>query len=87
AYAKASQPPNTARAYRSDWGHYLDWCQSVELSSEPADPEVVGLYLTAMANGTIDGASLSVSTIDRRLSALSWTFRQLGQILDRKDPH
>ncbi|MBN8944815.1 MAG: hypothetical protein J0H01_35240 [Rhizobiales bacterium] len=58
----------------------------MELPSESANPEVIGLYLTAMANGSIGGVALAVSTIDRRLSALTWTFRQLKQVVDRKDP-
>ncbi|MGJ8573313.1 MAG: site-specific integrase, partial [Hoeflea sp.] len=62
-------------------------------------PHVVGLYITACATGgaigTATGAASgpvsrdkkpnSVSTIERRLSSLSWNYAQRGQPLDRKD--
>ncbi|CAG0961650.1 hypothetical protein RHIZO_00738 [Rhizobiaceae bacterium] len=55
----------------------------------PPDPQVVGLYITACASGkaTGDKRPTSVSTIERRLSSLSWNFAQRGQPLDRKDRH
>ncbi|CUW97158.1 hypothetical protein AGR1C_Lc10050 [Agrobacterium fabacearum TT111] len=52
-------------------------------------PQTVGLYITACASGAGErgmGAS-SVSTIERRLSSLSWNFSQRGLSLDRKDRH
>jgi integrase len=50
---------------------------------------VVGLYITACASGkaTGDKKPNSVSTIERRLSALTWNFAQRGQKLDRGDRH
>jgi hypothetical protein len=55
----------------------------------PPDPQVVGLYITACASGkaTGDKKPNSVSTIERRLSSLTWNFAQRGQPLDRKDRH
>ena len=55
----------------------------------PPDPQVVGLYITACASGkaTGDKKPNSVSTIERRLSSLTWNYAQRGQALDRKDRH
>lgn len=49
----------------------------------------MGLYITACASGTAErGATAnSVSTIERRLSSLSWNYAQRGVSLDRKDRH
>lgn len=51
----------------------------------PPDPQMVGLYITALASGTGAGDKKSVSTIERRLSSLTWNYAQRGQPLDRKD--
>ena len=54
---------------------------------------MIGLYLTDLAAPTNGGPSqsasrpLSVSTIDRRLSGLTWNYAQRGFSLDRKDRH
>jgi integrase len=55
----------------------------------PPDPQVVGLYITACASGNATGDKKpnSVSTIERRLSSLSWNFLQRGQPLNRRDRH
>lgn len=57
----------------------------------PPNPQVVGLYITACADGTgAAGAghkANSVATIERRLSAISWNYAQRGTPLDRKDRH
>ncbi len=52
-------------------------------------PWLVGLYITACASGkaTGDKKPNSVSTIERRLSSLTWNYAQRGQPLDRKDRH
>lgn len=88
-YAKASSSENTQRAYASDWRHFTSWCRRQGLEALPADPQVVGLYITACASGTATGDRLpsSVSTIERRLSALGWNYQQRRMVLDRKDRH
>jgi integrase len=50
-------------------------------------PQVVGLYIAACASGATAGEekSRSVSTIERRLSVLTWNYAQRGQPFDRKD--
>ena len=86
-YMRQANSALTLDAYQSDWDHYRDWCISQDLAPLPADPAVIGLYLTACitpAPGQAQG--LAVSTIERRLSGLAWHFRQHGYELDRQDP-
>ena len=88
-YIEAASSPNTRRAYDSDWKQYLSWCRRQGLDHLPPDPQVVGLYITACASGAATGTRkpAAVSSIERRLSALSWHYRQLGEKLDRGDRH
>jgi integrase len=53
----------------------------------PPSPELVGLYLADLAAPTNGSPALTVSTIDRRLSGLSWNYGQRGFSLNRKDRH
>jgi len=88
-YADAASSANTRRAYDSDWKHFCDWCHRQNLEELPPSPQTVGLYITACASGTAtaDRKPNSVSTIERRLSALSWHYAQRGAPLDREDRH
>ena len=90
-YVEAASSANTRRAYASDWKHFASWCRRQGFSLLPPDPQVVGLYITALASGSATGSASgdkkSVSTIERRLSSLTWNFAQRGQALDRKDRH
>ena len=86
-YVEAASSANTRRAYSSDWKYFTAWCRRQNLSPLPPDPEVVGLYITACASGAAERGAKpnSVSTIERRLSAISWNCTQRGMVLDRKD--
>ena len=88
-YVEAASSANTRRAYAADWKHFSSWCRRQGVEMFPPDPQVVGLYITAQASGTATGDKKpnSVSTIERRLSSLSWNYAQRGQPLDRKDRH
>lgn len=88
-YVEAASSANTRRAYSSDWKHFASWCRRQGIEMFPPDPQTVGLYITACASGkaTGDKKPNSVSTIERRLSSLTWNFAQRGQPLDRKDRH
>ncbi|RWD49364.1 MAG: site-specific integrase [Mesorhizobium sp.] len=88
-YVEAASSANTRRAYASDWKQFASWCRRQGVEMFPPDPQVVGLYITAQASGkaTVDKKPNSVSTIERRLSALTWNYAQRGQPLDRKDRH
>jgi integrase len=87
-YARAATSTNTNRAYGADWRHYTAWCRRQNLPALPPDPQVLGLYIAACASGAgYAKPKNSVSTIERRLSALMWNFAQRGQPMDRKDRH
>ena len=88
-YVEAASSANTRRAYASDWKHFASWCRRQGLATMPPSPQTIGLYITACASGTVSGDKRpnSVSTIERRLSSLSWNFSQRGLTLDRKDRH
>ncbi|GLS34908.1 integrase [Mesorhizobium tianshanense] len=88
-YVEAASSANTRRAYASDWKQFAGWCRRQGVEMFPPDPQVVGLYITACASGkaTGDKKPNSVSTIERRLSSLTWNYAQRGQPLDRKDRH
>lgn len=88
-YVEAASSANTRRAYAADWKHFASWCRRQGVEMSPPDPQVVGLYITACASGTATGDKKpnSVSTIERRLSSLTWNYAQRGQPLDRKDRH
>jgi site-specific recombinase XerD len=85
-YVEAASSANTRRAYASDWKHFASWCRRQGFSLMPPDPQTVGLYITALASGSGKDKK-TVSTIERRLSSLTWNFLQRGQPLDRKDRH
>ncbi len=88
SYVEAASSANTRKAYASDWKHFSAWCRRQNLAPLPPDPEVVGLYITACASGTAERGmkANTVSTIERRLSSLSWNYAQRGgEKLDRKD--
>ncbi|MER9848326.1 site-specific integrase [Mesorhizobium sp. M0106] len=88
-YIEAASSANTRRAYAADWSHFSSWCRRQGIEMFPPDPQVLGLYIAACASGTATGDRKpnTVSTIERRLSSLSWNFAQRGQPLDRKDRH
>ncbi|CUX66580.1 conserved hypothetical protein [Agrobacterium tumefaciens str. Kerr 14] len=88
-YVEAARSPNTRKAYAADWKHFSAWCRRSGLSPLPPDPQVIGLYITACASGNAERGKKanSVSTIERRLSSLSWNYAQRGLSLDRKDRH
>ena len=87
SYVEAASSANTRRAYAADWKHFSAWCRRQGVSPLPPQPQVVGLYITACASGTVErgGKPNSVSTIERRLSAIGWNYAQRGEALDRKD--
>ncbi|TIN73706.1 MAG: site-specific integrase [Mesorhizobium sp.] len=88
-YIEAASSANTRRAYAADWKHFCAWARRQHLDVLPPDPQVVGLYITACASGkvTSDKKPNAVSTVERRLSSLTWNYARRGQPLDRKDRH
>jgi len=88
-YVAAATSANTRKAYAADWKHFSAWCRRSNLHPLPPHPQTVGLYITACASGAAERGmkANSVSTIERRLSSLSWNFSQRGLMLDRRDRH
>lgn len=88
-YVEAASSANTRKAYASDWKHFSAWCRRSGLTPLPPHPQTVGLYIAACASGAAERGmkANSVSTIERRLSSLSWNYAQRGLTLDRKDRH
>jgi integrase len=66
--ARSSMAPATKRAYKADWVHYADWCETVGVIPIPATPTTVGAYLASLEGKT-------PSTIRRRLAALGKVHR------------
>lgn len=94
-YASQATADNTNLAYKKDWAHFTSWCRrrgadplSGPLGGDPSpNPQLIGLYITECASPQNGSPALSVSTIERRLSGLSWNYTQRGFSLDRKDRH
>lgn len=86
-YASAAASDNTLKAYAKDWAHFARWCRMKGTEPLPPSPEMIGLYLADLASGSPSSPALSVSTIERRLSGLGWTYAQRGFTLDRKNRH
>ena len=86
-YARAAASDNTLKAYAKDWAHFARWCRMTGAEPLPPSPEMIGLYLADLASGSGPSPALSVSTIERRLSGLTWNYAQRGFTLDRKNRH
>jgi integrase len=91
AYLSAARAPNTVRGYESDWRHFAGWCARHHARSLPADPRLVALYLTALAEGRREGdvwidRPRRVTTLDRRLSAIRHFHRAAGHEINTHDP-
>jgi integrase len=86
-YARAAASDNTLTAYAKDWAHFTRWCRMKGTEPLPPSPEMIGLYLADLASGSAPSPALSVSTIERRLSGLAWSYAQRGFTLDRKNRH
>ena len=85
-YARAAASNKTLKAYAKDWAHFSRWCRMKGAESLPPSPEMIGMYLADLASGA-GGRPLAVSTIERRLSGLSWNYAQRGFSLDRGNRH
>ena len=83
-FAEASRSDATLRAYRSDWADFASWCAERRLAAMPATPETVTLYIARRAEAGPDDecgrptAPLKVSTLKRRLAAISQAHKLAG---------
>jgi site-specific recombinase XerD len=62
----------TVVAYRSDWNHFVTWCNDQGLKSLPASAETLAAYLADLAN------TYKPSTLQRRLAAISQAHQMAG---------
>jgi site-specific recombinase XerD len=77
-FANNSRAKNTKRAYSSDWRHFENWCRVQGAVPLPADPALVALYITALAE------RLKTSTLQRKLTAITQAHQVAGYQLDTK---
>ena len=86
-YARNARSENTQRAYEADWRQFSSWLRRQGLDPLPPEPQTVGLYLAACMQNAPGRPALSVASLERRLSGISWRYRQLGEPLDTSDRH
>ena len=86
-YARNARSENTQRAYDADWRQFSSWLRRQGFDPLPPNPQTVGLYLAACADGAGRGTPMSVASLERRLSGICWRYRQLGEPLDTSDRH
>jgi site-specific recombinase XerD len=72
-YIESSKAANTKKAYRTDWQHFLDWCQKNKINPIPADPEKVSEYIADLAD-----QGYKPSTIQRRIASISQAHQMAG---------
>ena len=77
---KSSKANNTLRAYKSDFKDFCAFCAKHSFDSLPTEPKVVSLYLTYLSKNS------KVSTLRRRLVAISMVHKLKGHYLDTKHP-
>lgn len=73
AYAEASIPPNTRRAYQADWRDWVTWCVEHDRQLMPAWPSDVADYISHLAD-----AGRKPATIQRRLACLATLHKMEG---------
>lgn len=71
-YARASKASSTVRTYQSVWLAFTTWCSSKGMTSVPASPDTVVLYVTDMAE------SRKARTIKKHLAAISQIHKLAG---------
>ena len=86
-YARAAVSENTLAAYATDWAALARWCRMRGADPLPPSPELIGLYIADLAAPHGKAPALSVASIERRLSGMSWGYAQRGFDLDRKNRH
>lgn len=71
-YAREALSKATARAYRADWNHFLDWCESRGVSGLPATVQTICDYLASMAE------THARATIERRVVTIAQAHKIKG---------
>ena len=73
SYAKAEKAPATRRAYKTDHGLFVAWCEAKGVSPLPVAAETVAAFLAAEAE-----AGKRPSTLGRRLAAIRYFHKLEG---------
>lgn len=73
-YVAGSKASSTRRAYTNDWRDFESWCLTRGIAPLTATPELVALYVTALAE-----SGKKCSTIQRRLVSISVVFKSAGR--------
>lgn len=81
-YAGSALCEATRRAYRRDWGHFVDWCrqQAVDPTALPIHPVLVAAYLASLAS------TLGRSALRGRLAAIAHEHRRRGLAWNASHP-
>lgn len=79
-FAGASLSIATKKAYQTDWNAFERFCASHDLTSMPAQPSTICLFLTDEADN-----GFSVATITRRCTSISAVHENLGKLSPIKD--
>lgn len=79
-YAEAGRSDRTKKEYERDWSYFIGWCDQQGLSSLPALPATVALYVTAHA------AKLRPDTLGRRAMVVRLVHNQAGLPDPTSDP-
>ncbi|WP_250042649.1 tyrosine-type recombinase/integrase [Phaeovulum sp. NW3] len=74
---------NTLRAYAQDWAHFTRWCRMRGADPLPPSGALIALYVADLAAPQGKAPTLSVTSIERRLSGLAWGYAKRGLRLDR----
>jgi site-specific recombinase XerD len=73
-YVEAGRAPNTKKACRAGWAEFSAWADQRGLTTMPAAPATVALYLTDLAEVA------KTSTVKRRLASIAFAHRTAGQL-------
>ena len=71
---------NTIRAYRSDFGQYLKWCETKNISPIPATTDNLAMYVDDLSH------TCKSATIRRRVNSLGTIFTLSKNPDPSKDP-
>jgi site-specific recombinase XerD len=75
-----SKANNTLRAYKSDFRDFGAFCSKHGFDSLPTEPKIISIYLTHLSKNS------KISTLRRRLVAISMVHKLKGHYLDTKHP-
>lgn len=78
---KSSKSINTQRAYKSDYNHYINFCEKNSLEYLKPNTKTISMYLTELSNN-----NYKFSTIRRKLVSISLAYKLNGNYLNIKNP-